>query len=601
MLEQKATLESLRDSVVDVVIAGGGLAGLTLARQLRRTYPQLSVVVLEKSRRPLSVACHKVGESSVELASQYFERLGLTDYLLDKHIIKFGLRFFPGRGDLPVAQRAEIGPAHEPIVRSYQLDRGVFESDLRGMIEDDGAVLVEGATVRDAELGTGGANHVVTFERDRERTALTCRWFVDATGRNAFLRRKLKLTRGTRHAASAGWYRIEGRFDINELAPRSETEWHDAPFANQRWRSTNHFMDAGYWVWVIPLGSGKTSIGVVVHEDSHSFDDVRTIERCRDFIRKHEPVLAEALEPHEPLDFLCLKDYSHNVGRAWSADRWGMVGEAGAFVDPFYSPGSDFIAFANSFTTELIRVDIEGEDLETRVRELSMQYRALVLGNVDVYRSSSPTYGHARGMVAKIYWDNFAYWCFPCQYFLRGIYKLTGEAHSRFTNVGLRFVELSNYVQTLLSTWAQLAPEDPPPGFKGMPAFPSMLVDTHLALQNDMSPDETYAYMSARVAEGETIVAELVLRILFELPPEKAAQLVEDTGLLRWNIRIPRQRIGAEPEVGLARRRALSAIARDVERSLGRAGSTNSPEAVAAMVAPLLYTPAMAAAVAPGE
>ncbi|MCA9707286.1 MAG: NAD(P)-binding protein, partial [Myxococcales bacterium] len=114
----------------DVVICGGGLAGLTLARQVRRELPQVSVVVIERTRRPLPMACHKVGESSVELGSQYLEGLGLREYLERAHIIKFGLRFFPGGGHLPLDQRAELGPANEPIVRSYQLDRGRFEEDL---------------------------------------------------------------------------------------------------------------------------------------------------------------------------------------------------------------------------------------------------------------------------------------------------------------------------------------------------------------------------------------------------------------------------------------------------------------------------------------
>ena len=32
-------------------------------------------------------------------------------------------------------------------------------------------------------------------------------------------------------------------------------------------------------------------------------------------------------------------------------DRWALVGEAGPFLDPFYSPGSDYIAMANTLTT----------------------------------------------------------------------------------------------------------------------------------------------------------------------------------------------------------------------------------------------------------
>jgi hypothetical protein len=31
------------------------------------------------------------------------------------------------------------------------------------------------------------------------------------------------------------------------------------------------------------------------------------------------------------------------------ADRWALVGEAGAFVDPLLQPGTDFIGFANCF------------------------------------------------------------------------------------------------------------------------------------------------------------------------------------------------------------------------------------------------------------
>ena len=51
----------------DVIVCGGGLAGLTLAYQLRKENPEASVTVVERTTRPLPEACHKVGESSVEL------------------------------------------------------------------------------------------------------------------------------------------------------------------------------------------------------------------------------------------------------------------------------------------------------------------------------------------------------------------------------------------------------------------------------------------------------------------------------------------------------------------------------------------------------
>ncbi|HEY2735887.1 MAG TPA: lycopene cyclase family protein, partial [Polyangiales bacterium] len=67
-------LDPLDGSAFDVVVCGGGLAGLTLGRQLRREHPALRVAVIEKTERPLPPGCHKVGESSVELGSQYLER-----------------------------------------------------------------------------------------------------------------------------------------------------------------------------------------------------------------------------------------------------------------------------------------------------------------------------------------------------------------------------------------------------------------------------------------------------------------------------------------------------------------------------------------------
>ena len=53
----------------DVVILGGGLAGLTLAIQLRQRDPSLAVTVLERRAHPVREAAFKVGESTVEIGA----------------------------------------------------------------------------------------------------------------------------------------------------------------------------------------------------------------------------------------------------------------------------------------------------------------------------------------------------------------------------------------------------------------------------------------------------------------------------------------------------------------------------------------------------
>ena len=62
----------------DVIITGGGLAGLTLALQLKQADAGLDILVLERRVHPVPVATHKVGESTVEIGAHYFSQvLGL--------------------------------------------------------------------------------------------------------------------------------------------------------------------------------------------------------------------------------------------------------------------------------------------------------------------------------------------------------------------------------------------------------------------------------------------------------------------------------------------------------------------------------------------
>ncbi len=554
----------------DVVICGGGMAGLCLARQIRRELPSLRVTVIERTRRPLALGCHKVGESSVELGSLYLERLGLGDYLLEQHIIKFGLRFYPGGGHLRPEQRTELGPANEPIIRSYQIDRGRFEEDLRGMIERDGVTLHEGALVRQLELSAGETPHTVTFERDDTSTTLRARWVIDATGRNGLFKRNMRLKRGTRHAGNAGWFRVQGRVELAQMVAEDDP-WHQQDFAPHRWRSTTHLMGEGYWVWLIPLSCGYTSVGIVTHDACHDFDRVRTHEHCLEFLREHEPALWTRLEGVPALDFRAIHGYSYNVARSWHADRWAVVGEAGAFTDPLYSPGTDFIAYTNSFTIELLRVDADEGDLLTRCGELNAQYRALVAGALLLVREAAPVYGHARAMAAKIYWDNFVYWCFTCQYYLQGVYRGSGPTLSRLNEVGGRWVELAGYMQQLLSAWATLAPEPTPrAGFLGVPAFPSLPIDAHLDLQRTMDSEQTLDYMQQRLGQAEQMAVELLSRVLIEVGPTLGAQLWQQAEVGRWTLEVRRDRASLERLEGAARQEAIGEVIQDIERTLGR-------------------------------
>ncbi|MFT4842313.1 MAG: flavin-dependent dehydrogenase [Planctomycetota bacterium] len=576
-------------STQDVVICGGGLAGLLLARHLRRELPDLSVTVIDRMARPLPAAAHKVGESSVELGCQYLESLGLTDYLLEQHLVKFGLRFFPGGGKLPLAERTEIGPCAEPRVRSFQMDRGKIENDLREMNDADGVTMIEGAKVTDIDLTTDGSDHRVAWAgNDAIGLAageVKARWVVDATGRQALLRKRMKTTRGSPHKAHAGWFRVKGKVDLEDMVPASNTEWHEREGSKDRWRSTNHFMGVGYWAWLIPLSTGRTSVGLVIHEESHDFTNIAGLDKCMAFLREHEPHLAALIEPYEVEDFLCLKGYSHNVSRCWSADRWALVGEAGAFVDPLYSPGTDFIATANKYTVEMISTDyalksgelkpginesLGFETLATKANHLNVLYRSMWGGCIDLFRRAAPVYAHPSAMGAKVFIDNFLYWSFTCHLVHQGVYRMSAAGYAPYGKIGVRFLELGNFMQGFFREWALLAPEEQKPVFLGAPHFPSILVDAHVATGERWTLEKTLEYMQMRAPQAEDAVGEMVLRVVQQLGPDLGAQLLEKADFKSLGMQISAHRLEGETKIGKARRAHMSHMHRDVERTLGR-------------------------------
>ncbi len=58
----------------------------------------------------------------------------------------------------------ELGASTFLTTPSYQLDRGIFENDLGAMVRERGVRFVDGATVRDVELGTRDIAHRVHYD-----------------------------------------------------------------------------------------------------------------------------------------------------------------------------------------------------------------------------------------------------------------------------------------------------------------------------------------------------------------------------------------------------------------------------------------------------
>ncbi len=570
---------------VDVLIMGGGLAGLTSALHLRQQLPSLSVAVVEPSTRPLPDACFKVGESSVEIGAHFFsDVLGLKSYLEARQLVKFGLRYFVGDGQLPVAERRELGPSEQPVVPSYQLDRGRFETDLRAMVEDAGATLLEGASVFQIELGSGDAAHQVQIARkDTGKETLEARWLIDATGRRRLLQNKLQLSTDPNHHHSSAWFRVAQRVNVADLVPETEHRWHGRDLDGRRWLSTSHFCGKGYWIWVIPLSTGYQSIGIVAGEEHHPFATFGRPETAKAFIEKHEPALAAHLADLPWEDFAALRRYAYGSKQVFSASqRWSCIGEAGIFLDPLYSPGSDFIGIGASMTTELIRADLDRHESDAmqaaRERELNEFFLAFAEVTATTFRGHSHIMGAPAVLPAKLYWDNFHYWSFVCPYFFNRIFAVEPELHARFRETHRRFHALNQKAQKILKAWAELAPGSAKPDFVPFPLFPSLLADLHIDLTNRRSPTDTLATMEKNYAGAQEVVVELVCRALKAIGPEQVERFVEMTDLRSYRIGFDLDRLEYDvADDRAALRKGLSKIVRDMDRCLPKQEPGGAP------------------------
>jgi flavin-dependent dehydrogenase len=409
----------------NVVICGGGLAGLTLALQLKQNHPDASVTVIEKTTRPLDEAAHKVGESTVEIGAHYLSSvLGLKKYLEKKQLPKLGLRYFYGDTTKPFETRPELGPSMFSPVPTYQLDRGILENELREMVAEAGIDLLEGASLKEISIAEGGELNTVTYVQNEEENSIRANWVVDAMGRRRYLQTKLGLKRESPHSASSVWFRMEGKVTVDDLVPRSQKTWHDRNIED-RFYSTNHLMGLGYWVWLIPLSSGNTSIGIVTQNDLHDFAAYsRNYETSFEWLEKHEPHLAKHLKGREPLDFRKIKNYSYGSEQLFSENGWSCVGEAGIFSDPFYSPGSDMIAITNTFTSNLIREDINGKLSSEKVNQLNdFILKSMFPDQLNYYVQGYHTFGNTQIAASKFLWDTLYYWRIYAHAFMTGVFE----------------------------------------------------------------------------------------------------------------------------------------------------------------------------------
>jgi flavin-dependent dehydrogenase len=288
--------------MADVVIAGGGIAGSTLAILLGRR--GLEVEVYERAQFPREKPC---GEGLMPAGVAVLERMGLGSAAGGAAFCgvryHFGERTaegrFPAVAGLPAAGRG---------LRRKHFDALLLETAAR----TPGVRVVTGARVEGSYVENGRVAGIVV-EGEAKRARLT----VAADGAHSRMRHALGLDAAPRRK------RIGMRAHFRLAEGKSQPQWVDV------------FARRGYELYVTPLPERELLVAGLAHEGAVSGPLEKVFEKWW----RNEPELAARLESAERVTPLA--SISPLAGRARKGVAPGVVllGDAAGFLDPITGGG----------------------------------------------------------------------------------------------------------------------------------------------------------------------------------------------------------------------------------------------------------------------
>jgi flavin-dependent dehydrogenase len=254
--------------------------------------------------------------------------------------------------------------------------RSAFDEILANNARRRGADVREGWRVAGVQFGAD-AVRLSVLDPDGQPVDAKARYLVDATGRDTFLAAKFGIKRrNPRHTSAALYAHFRGvQRSTGDADGNIAIYW----FAHG-------------WFWFIPLADGTTSIGAVcwpyylkTRQTDPSTFFRQTLALC--------PPLAQRLRDAEMLaPATATGNYSY-VSDRMAGDRYIMVGDSFAFIDPVFSSGV-YLAMKSAFLAADV-IDGALRDPSATAR-LNRGYdrtvrRGLNMFSWMIYRMTNPT------------------------------------------------------------------------------------------------------------------------------------------------------------------------------------------------------------------